>query len=81
MCVKKMEGEVETMIEKRDEMELGFFGQVHNSDRNRPRKRQKVAKKAKGKEWLLRNKEKRLRRGKDVPHDSKYTGRKRKSFF
>ncbi|XP_078441277.1 S-adenosyl-L-methionine-dependent methyltransferases superfamily protein isoform X2 [Wolffia australiana] len=54
---------------------------VHISDRNRPRKKQKTSKKAKGKEWIFKNKEKRVRRGKDVPHDSKYTGRKRKSTF
>ncbi|CAA6664496.1 unnamed protein product [Spirodela intermedia] len=54
---------------------------VHISDRNRPRKRLKTSKKGRGKEWVLRNKEKRVRRGKEVPHDSKYTARKRKSYF
>ncbi|MQM09366.1 hypothetical protein Taro_042237 [Colocasia esculenta] len=51
------------------------------SDRNRPRKRLKTTKKGKGKEWVFKNKEKRRRQGKDVPHDSKYTARKRKAYF
>lgn len=51
------------------------------SDRNRPRKKLKVNKKGKGKEWVLRKKEQMRRRGNGVPHDSKYTARKRKSRF
>ncbi|KAH9618097.1 hypothetical protein KSS87_009459 [Heliosperma pusillum] len=54
---------------------------VSVSDRHRPRKRQKLDKKTKGREWLLRKKEKMRSRGVDVPADSKYTGRKRKRRF
>lgn len=35
-----------------------------------------------GRDWILRKKELYRRRGKEsVPHDSKYTGRKRKAIF
>ncbi|XP_010451922.1 PREDICTED: probable 18S rRNA (guanine-N(7))-methyltransferase [Camelina sativa] len=56
-------------------------GMVSMSDRNRPRKRQKPNKKGKTREWILRKKEQSRRKGNDVPADSKYTGRKRKSCF
>ncbi|CAN8301562.1 unnamed protein product [Cochlearia groenlandica] len=56
-------------------------GMVGVSDRNRPRKRQRTNKKGKGREWVLRKKEQSRRKGNDVPHDSKYTARKRKSRF
>jgi len=54
---------------------------VSISDRHRPRKRQKISKKGKGREWIMRKKEQRRRRGDDVPADSKYTARKRKPRF
>ncbi|EOA13804.1 hypothetical protein CARUB_v10026899mg [Capsella rubella] len=56
-------------------------GTVSMSDRNRARKRQKTKKNKKGREWILRKKEQSRRKGNDVPEDSKYTGRKRKSRF
>jgi 18S rRNA (guanine1575-N7)-methyltransferase len=54
---------------------------VSISDRHRPRKRQKITKKGKGREWILRKKEQRRRRGDDVHPDTKYTARKRKPRF
>ncbi|KAK9705847.1 hypothetical protein RND81_07G086600 [Saponaria officinalis] len=55
---------------------------VYISDRQRPRKRQKVdGGKTKRREWILRQKAKMIERGADVPADSKYTGRKRKRRF
>lgn len=51
------------------------------SDRHRPRKKQKISKRGRGKEWILRKKEQRRRRGDEVPSDSKYTARKRKPHF
>lgn len=51
------------------------------SDRRRPRKRQKVNKKGKGRDWILRKKEQLRRKGNAVPPDSKYTARKRKDRF
>ncbi|KAL0843670.1 hypothetical protein Bca101_016916 [Brassica carinata] len=56
-------------------------GMVCVSDRNRPRKKQRTNKKGKGREWVLRKKEQSRRKGNDVPADSKYTARKRKSRF
>ncbi|KAF5461720.1 hypothetical protein F2P56_017795 [Juglans regia] len=51
------------------------------SDRHRPRKKQKLTKKGKGREWILRKKEQKRRRGDEVPLDTKYTARKRKPRF
>ncbi|XVF34150.1 hypothetical protein REPUB_Repub18cG0033600 [Reevesia pubescens] len=51
------------------------------SDRHRPRKRQKINKKGKGREWVLRKKEQMRRKGNVVPPDTKYTARKRKARF
>ncbi|CAN4100579.1 unnamed protein product [Withania somnifera] len=51
------------------------------SDRRRPRKKQKVNKKGKGRDWVLRKKEQMRRKGNVVPPDSKYTARKRKDRF
>jgi len=56
-------------------MQVGIY------ERNRPKKRQKTKKNGKGKDWLLKKKEQMRRRGHDVPADTKYTGRKRKSYF
>jgi 18S rRNA (guanine1575-N7)-methyltransferase len=52
-------------------------------ERNRPRKKLKVNKKerSKGRQWVLKKKEHRRKKGKEVPVDSKYTGRKRKAYF
>uniref|UniRef100_A0A0D9VMB0 Methyltransferase type 11 domain-containing protein n=1 Tax=Leersia perrieri TaxID=77586 RepID=A0A0D9VMB0_9ORYZ len=50
-------------------------------ERNRPKKRQKTKKNGKGKSWLLNKKEQMRKRGREVPADTKYTGRKRKSYF
>uniref|UniRef100_A0A5B7B749 18S rRNA (Guanine-N(7))-methyltransferase n=1 Tax=Davidia involucrata TaxID=16924 RepID=A0A5B7B749_DAVIN len=51
------------------------------SDRHRPRKKQKIAKKVKGREWVLKKKEQMRKKGNVVPPDSKYTARKRKARF
>ncbi|XP_007014334.2 PREDICTED: probable 18S rRNA (guanine-N(7))-methyltransferase [Theobroma cacao] len=51
------------------------------SDRHRPRKKQKINKRGKGREWVLRKKEQMRRKGNVVPPDTKYTARKRKSRF
>ncbi|KAL4309965.1 hypothetical protein GQ457_01G049270 [Hibiscus cannabinus] len=54
---------------------------VRNSDRHRPRKKQKINKKGKGREWVLRKKEQMRKKGNVVPPDTKYTARKRKARF
>ncbi|KAL5999230.1 hypothetical protein ACLOJK_040680 [Asimina triloba] len=51
------------------------------SDRHRPRKKQKVTKKGRGREWVLKKKEQMRMKGHSVPPDTKYTARKRKSRF
>ncbi|KAL6981484.1 18S rRNA (guanine(1575)-N(7))-methyltransferase [Sarracenia purpurea var. burkii] len=51
------------------------------SDRHRPRKKQKITKKGKGREWVMRKKEQMRKKGNDVPRDTKYTARKRKARF
>ncbi|KAF4347442.1 hypothetical protein CsatB_009679 [Cannabis sativa] len=51
------------------------------SDRHRPRKKQRITKKGKGREWILKKKEQMRRRGNVVPADTKYTARKRKARF
>uniref|UniRef100_A0A5B7BYT3 18S rRNA (Guanine-N(7))-methyltransferase n=1 Tax=Davidia involucrata TaxID=16924 RepID=A0A5B7BYT3_DAVIN len=51
------------------------------SDRHRPRKKQKIAKKVKGRDWVLKKKEQMRRKGNVVPADTKYTARKRKARF
>ncbi|EOY31955.1 S-adenosyl-L-methionine-dependent methyltransferases superfamily protein isoform 3 [Theobroma cacao] len=51
------------------------------SDRHRPRKKQKINKRGKAREWVLRKKEQMRRKGNVVPPDTKYTARKRKSRF
>ncbi|CAO2822960.1 unnamed protein product [Amaranthus hypochondriacus] len=54
---------------------------VSVSDRHRPRKKQKLDKKSKGKDWIIRKKEQMRRKGVTVPADTKYTARKRKTRF
>ncbi|KAL3745905.1 hypothetical protein ACJRO7_014925 [Eucalyptus globulus] len=54
---------------------------VSISDRHRPKKKQKLNKRGKGREWVLRKKDQMRRKGNAVPPDSKYTARKRKSRF
>ncbi|KAL2928863.1 hypothetical protein RDABS01_034277 [Bienertia sinuspersici] len=54
---------------------------VSVSDRHRPRKKQKLDKKSKGRDWVLWKKEQMRRKGATVPADTKYTARKRKSRF
>ncbi|KAK4479246.1 hypothetical protein RD792_014757 [Penstemon davidsonii] len=54
---------------------------VYVADRNRPRKKQKLNKKGKGREWVMRKKEQMRRKGNTVPLDTKYTARKRKARF
>lgn len=54
---------------------------VSISDRHRPRKKQRITKKGKGREWILKKKEQMRRKGNVVPPDTKYTARKRKSRF
>uniref|UniRef100_A0A0C9S0Z7 TSA: Wollemia nobilis Ref_Wollemi_Transcript_28383_1316 transcribed RNA sequence n=1 Tax=Wollemia nobilis TaxID=56998 RepID=A0A0C9S0Z7_9CONI len=51
------------------------------SERCRPRKRLKVSKKGKGREWVMKKKEQRRQKGYAVPEDTKYTARKRKARF
>uniref|UniRef100_A0A9I9CV41 18S rRNA (Guanine-N(7))-methyltransferase n=1 Tax=Cucumis melo TaxID=3656 RepID=A0A9I9CV41_CUCME len=46
-----------------------------------PRKRQKIMKRGRGREWVLKKKEQMRRKGNIVPPDSKYTARKRKACF
>ncbi|CAM6042566.1 unnamed protein product [Sphagnum compactum] len=56
-------------------------GTVDILERKRPSKKQKD-KKGKGRSWVLKKKEQRRHRGyTNVPQDTKYTGRKRKSQF
>ncbi|XP_074573272.1 18S rRNA (guanine-N(7))-methyltransferase RID2 [Curcuma longa] len=50
-------------------------------DRNRPRKKLKVNKKGKGREWVFKKKERMRNKGYDVPPDTAYTARKRKARF
>ncbi|KAM7261181.1 hypothetical protein ACFE04_026656 [Oxalis oulophora] len=54
---------------------------VSVSDRNRPKKRQKITKKGKGRDWVVKKKEQMRKKGNNVPQDSKYTARKRKARF
>lgn len=54
---------------------------VSISDRHRPRKKQKITKKGRGREWILKMKEHMRRKGNTVPPDTKYTARKRKARF
>ncbi|XP_056166991.1 18S rRNA (guanine-N(7))-methyltransferase RID2 [Syzygium oleosum] len=54
---------------------------VSVSDRHRPRKKQKLNRRGKGREWVMKKKEQMRRKGNVVPPDSKYTARKRKSRF
>ncbi|XP_050208105.1 18S rRNA (guanine-N(7))-methyltransferase RID2 [Mercurialis annua] len=54
---------------------------VRFGDRRRPKKRQKVTKKGKGREWVLRKKEQMRSKGNTVRPDTKYTARKRKARF
>lgn len=54
---------------------------VDFSERRRPRKKLKVAKKGKGREWVFKKKEQRRSKGFVVPQDTKYTARKRKTRF
>ncbi|KAJ4968325.1 hypothetical protein NE237_015026 [Protea cynaroides] len=51
------------------------------SERHRPRKKLKLTKKTKGRQWVLNKKEQKRRKGDVVPADSKYTARKRKARF
>ncbi|BBN09859.1 18S rRNA (guanine1575-N7)-methyltransferase [Marchantia polymorpha subsp. ruderalis] len=55
---------------------------VDVAERQRPAKRLKNGKKVKGRAWLLKKKEQRRNKGvTNVPRDTKYTGRKRKTRF
>ncbi|KAL6509706.1 hypothetical protein OROGR_023016 [Orobanche gracilis] len=51
------------------------------ADRLRPRRKQKLNKNVKGREWVLHKKEQLRRKGNTVPLDTKYTARKRKARF
>ncbi|KAJ6704570.1 METHYLTRANSFERASE-RELATED [Salix viminalis] len=51
------------------------------SDRNRPKKKQKISRKGKGREWIFKKKEQLRRKGNAVPPDTRFTGRKRKARF
>ncbi|GAB2251733.1 hypothetical protein Droror1_Dr00004580 [Drosera rotundifolia] len=54
---------------------------ISAGDRQRPRKKQKLNRKVRGREWILKKKEQMRRKGNVVPVDTKYTGRKRKARF
>ncbi|WCJ34008.1 18S rRNA (guanine-N(7))-methyltransferase RID2 [Euphorbia peplus] len=54
---------------------------VRLSDRHRPKKKQRLTKKGKGREWVIRKKEQMRSKGNVVPPDTKYTARKRKARF
>ncbi|XP_068640302.1 18S rRNA (guanine-N(7))-methyltransferase RID2 isoform X2 [Aristolochia californica] len=54
---------------------------VSVSDRHRSRKKQKINKKGKGRDWVLKKKEQMRKKGHTVPPDTKYTARKRKARF
>lgn len=51
------------------------------SDRHRPRKKQRLTKKGKGRDWVVKKKEQMRKKGNTVPPDSRYTARKRKTRF
>lgn len=51
------------------------------SDRNRPKKKQKITRKGKGRDWIFKKKEQLRRKGNAMPPDTRYTGRKRKARF
>ncbi|XP_043692417.1 18S rRNA (guanine-N(7))-methyltransferase RID2 [Telopea speciosissima] len=51
------------------------------SERHRPRKKLKLTKKVKGRQWVLNKKDQKRRKGDAVPLDTKYTARKRKARF
>uniref|UniRef100_A0ACD5ZH08 Uncharacterized protein n=1 Tax=Avena sativa TaxID=4498 RepID=A0ACD5ZH08_AVESA len=60
-----------------DDQTVGTYGRDRRSS-----KRRKVNKSnGRGKDWLLRKKEQMRKRGREVPADTKYTGRKRKTRF
>jgi len=65
--------------EEEDENKVTF---ERRRDRERTRAKNGKRKSVKDKDWILKKKELYRRRGKEgVPHDSKFTGRKRKAFF
>ncbi|KAB5563679.1 hypothetical protein DKX38_003733 [Salix brachista] len=43
------------------------------SDRNRPKKKQRISRKGKGREWIFKKKEQLRRKGNAVPPDTRYT--------
>ncbi|KAL8159932.1 hypothetical protein V2J09_001469 [Rumex salicifolius] len=53
----------------------------HQANRNRPRKRQKMNEHVKGRKWVLKKKQQLRDKGQEVPKDTKYTARKRKTRF
>lgn len=63
-----------------DESEMAEKNTISfEADRKRGKKGKKQKESAKRKDWILKKKESRKRKGLDVPFDSKYTGRKRRS--
>lgn len=65
-----------------EEEEEPAAGTVSYAERQRPAKRRKHEGKVKGRQWVLKKKEQRRHKGfKNVPQDTKYTGRKRKAKF
>lgn len=77
----KGKGENGEMCDDSDESGDEENHTVCNNDRNRPRKRMKISKNGKGREWVLKKKEQRRKKGYEVPPDTKYTNRKRKTRF
>ncbi|CAM6127953.1 unnamed protein product [Calypogeia fissa] len=77
---KGMDGEDSESDEEDSEDEEN--GTVDVLERQRPAKRMKQKSKIKGRAWLLKKKEQRRQKGVlNVPQDTKYTGRKRKTRF
>ncbi|KAF2309627.1 hypothetical protein GH714_004340 [Hevea brasiliensis] len=79
-AIPKAKGEDEESCSD-DEISEDENQTVRFSDRQRPRKMQKITKKGKGREWVLRKKEQMRNKGINVPPNTKYTARKRKARF
>ncbi|PSS00260.1 18S rRNA (guanine-N(7))-methyltransferase [Actinidia chinensis var. chinensis] len=77
----KAKGEDEESCSEDESSGDGENQTVCISDRHRPRKKQRITKKGKGREWVLKKKEQLRKKGNAVPADTKYTARKRKARF
>ncbi|GFZ09591.1 S-adenosyl-L-methionine-dependent methyltransferases superfamily protein [Actinidia rufa] len=77
----KAKGEDEESCSEDESSGDGENQTVCISDRHRPRKKQRITKKGKGREWVLKKKEQLRKKGNAVPADTKYTARKREARF